>query len=110
MLKHYYNIEGCGKMVPTGLKMLSQVVKVSANNVITISSPDVPAVHKIPASKNELFSTKIESDYFGQILMVAHYHLHLAHYRNQLMHLFVADAMMALCLTSQKTEYCKLYS
>lgn len=89
--------------------MLSQVVNVSANNMITIATPTVTPTHKEtivrPSSVIELFSATIEAACFNQLSEVAYYHLHLAHYRNQLLHLFVEDAMMAVCLTSPQMDY-----
>ena len=99
-------------MVLSGLCKLSQVVHTSADNYITIASPTAATTPKQqfvrPFSLEDILQVKMEDVYFKELCEVAYYHLHLAYYRNQLLHLFVEDAMVAVCMASAEVDYSKL--
>ncbi len=86
-----------GVMVSSALKFLSQSVVVSSDKVVTLATPALPAT-QLKSSMTKVFSCKLKHSEFSQLSEVAFVHLHLAHYRNQLLHLFVEDAMVSLCL------------
>lgn len=95
-------------MVWSGLKMLYQIVSVSMDNFITLTVPSSSfEKEQVPTSISEILSEKMDVSYFHHLSEVAFVHLHLAHYRNQLLHLFVEDAMMALCLAPTEISYGK---
>jgi glycerol-3-phosphate O-acyltransferase len=89
-------------MVSSGLNMLHENVNLSSDNFVTLSTPDSlpnPGQTVRLSSMSEVLRDQVDSVCFFQLSEAAMTHLHLAHYRNQLLHLFVKDAMLALCLT-----------
>lgn len=90
-----------GLMVSSALELLSQSVLVTTDKVVSLATPVLPATQLQflkSSSITEVFACKLEHSELSQLSEVAFVHLHLAHYRNQLLHLFVEDAMVSLCL------------
>lgn len=85
--------------------MLPHIVNVSADNFITITGPAVLEQYDTIPTISKLISTNMETAYFNRLSEVAYFHLHLAHYRNQLLHLFIEDALLAVCLTDSMMKY-----
>ena len=91
-------------MVLSGLHMLHDSVNISSDNLIAVASPGKILQHEQTTrllSISQVLCSQIDSVCFTQLSEAAMIHLHLAHYRNQLLHLFVKDAMLALCLAPQ---------
>lgn len=85
------------KVVSSGLKKLPGVVKVSKDNLVQIDCPRLD-MHSGPSVTNiqELMSSKVEVSRFDVVVDISLVHLQLAYYRNQMIHLFIEDAMVAL--------------
>lgn len=100
-------------VVSSGLKMLSTVVYLSpdSNSVTLVIPSHLPhgGQPARPTSIDEVFATEIEPSDFSYLSEIALTHLHLAHYRNQLLHLFVEDAMVALCMATEIDHGIKYY-
>lgn len=88
-------------MVSAGLKMLTDAVTLSTNKFVTLSIPSLPLQVPKPISITEIFSSQMDNSSFNQITEISFIYLRLGHYRNQLLHLFVEDAMLALCLAPE---------
>ena len=88
-------------MVSAGLKMLTDAVTLSTNEFVTLSIPRLPQQAPKPISITDIFSSQIDASSFNQATEIAFIYLRLGHYRNQLLHLFVEDAMLALCLAPE---------
>lgn len=102
-------------MVSAGLTMLTDAVCMTGSNLIAVANLQVeqePVVRPI----TEIMCSQIDSSSFSQLSQTAMTYLRLAYYRNQLLHLFVEDAMLALCLIPERDygifsslhEYCSL--
>ena len=95
------------KIVSSGLAMLSDAVQVSSeSNLVSISAPSLSAERTrswagCPLVPPEILHSQIDSASFSQLCSIAFVHLRLGYYRNQLMHLFVEDAMLAVCLAPE---------
>ena len=85
-------------MVSSAVQLLSQSVSVT-DQVVRLRTPAIPAGKF--TSISEVMASQLERVEFSQLCEVAFVHLHLAHYRNQLLHLFVEDAMLSLCITPE---------
>lgn len=99
-------------MVSSGLNMLTDVVNLSSGNIVTITTPKTllePELTIRPKSITEILCSKMDSVYFRILSEAALTYLRLAYYRNQLLHLFVKDAMLALCLTPESDYGIPLY-
>lgn len=81
--------------------MLTDAVSLSTNQFVTLSIPSLPLQAPRPISVKEIFSSQIDTSSFNQLTEIAYIYLRLGHYRNQLLHLFVEDAMLALCLAPE---------
>lgn len=91
-------------MVSSGLKMLTNVVSLSSDNIVTIAIPDglpEPKETITPNAISELLCSKMDTNSFNLLAETAMPYLRLAYYRNQLLHLFVKDAILALCLAPE---------
>lgn len=90
--------------------MLPHVLHRSMDNLVTISVPhkiDHKQVHAVAIT--ELCESEIDSCSFDKLCEIALTYLQLAYYRNQLLHLFVEEAMLALCLAPE-SDYGKWYA
>ena len=89
-------------MVESGLKMLSVALTVDSDNLVKVRS-GLPHEHahtrpQQRPSLKEVNLIQLPSEELDLLKQEAFFHLLLAHYRNQLLHLFVTEAMMALSL------------
>lgn len=91
------------EMVSAGLAMLTDAVCLTSN-LVTVANPQVISEQEQtvgPSSMSEIMCSQISDSCFSQLSQTAMTYLRLAYYRNQLLHLFVEDAMLALCLAPQ---------
>ena len=91
-------------MASSGLNRLRDSVHVSSGNLITVATPEglLSCEQTIEApSIARVFCSQMDATCFNQLSEAAMSYLHLAYYRNQLLHLFVKDSMLALCLTPE---------
>ena len=89
-------------MAISGLAMLPHVLHRSMDDFVTISVPheiDYEQVHAVAIT--EILESKMDSGFFEKLCEIALAYLQLAYYRNQLLHLFVEEAMLALCLAPE---------
>lgn len=101
LVKRTYALIDYESMASTALNMLSGVVNLSSENVVTIAAPIVVLEHDQSVSMAEIFSSQMDNSDFNQLSEIALAHLQLGYYRNQLLHLFVEDAMLAVCLAPE---------
>lgn len=90
-------------MVSSALRLLSGSVHIigDKDKVVRLATTALPVSlhqHLKPISMPQVYMCKLEKSEFKELSDVAFVHLHLAHYRNQLLHLFIEDAMLTLCL------------
>ena len=91
-------------MASSGLNRLRDSVHVSSGNLITVATPEglLSCEQTIEApSIARVLCSQMDATCFNQLSEAAMSYLHLAYYRNQLLHLFVKDSMLALCLTPE---------
>lgn len=85
--------------------MLGDSVNLSSDGLVTVSTPEclLEGEKNIkPPSMAKILCTQMDSICFSQLSEAAMIHLHVGYYRNQLLHLFVKDAMLALCLAPER--------
>lgn len=95
-------------MVESGLKMLSVALTVNSDNLVQVRSgfshdQAHPRQRQRPTLA-EVILVQLPSEELDSIKQDAFFHLLLAHYRNQLLHLFVMEAMMALSLRGNTSD------
>ena len=88
--------------VASGLKMLYMSVEVTEDNVVRAQGGHLHCeLSRSPKRQHrieEVVKMELNRTDFDLIIELSFIHLMLAHYRNQLLHLFVPEAMLALCL------------
>lgn len=83
--------------------MLGGSVNLSSDGLVTVATPECLACERTirPPSMTKILCIQMDSICFSQLSEAAMAYLHVAYYRNQLLHLFVKDAMLALCLAPE---------
>ena len=86
----------------SGLRMLTVALQLSDDKIVTIRSlPEQPPL--LRNSIKEISRTQLPAEMFESIKWEAFLPLILAHYRNQLLHLFLCESLVALSLRSNGT-------
>ena len=88
-------------MIHSSIEMLSTALELTGDNILqprTAHKLSVP--HRRPSTIQEVIKMDLDDSDYDVITDIGSAHLLLAHYRNQLVHLFVPEAMAALCLHS----------
>ena len=95
-------------VVKSGLKTLSSALEITSDNVVrlrgcshvTCNNPALVSHDLSTVNQIQLDSSQIDS-----ILTTGTLYLLLVHYRNHLIHLFVPEAMLAICLPDDDTVH-----
>ena len=86
-------------VVEFGLRMLSVALRLSEDKIVSIRSlPEQPP--SLTTSIEAVRQTPLPAERFDAIKWEAFVPLILAHYRNQLLHLFLCESLVALSLRS----------
>ena len=94
------NIDDARTTVESSLRLLSTAIEVTEDEIVR------PKTHPASPSRStsslqdvwELAKMDMEKQYFDRVVETGYVHLLLAHYRNQLLHLFVPEALVAMSL------------
>lgn len=81
--------------------MLTDAVCATSNDLVAIANPQLQQ-EQFVRPITEIMRNQIDSSCFSHLSQTAMTYLRLAYYRNQLLHLFVEDAMLALCLAPER--------
>ena len=95
-----------GDVVASGLALLHSAVQVGANNCVYPQSAALHSGASAAAQQStsfklaEVVKMTLNPAHFQAVSEVAFTHLLLGHYRNQILHLYVPEALLALSLHS----------
>ncbi len=89
--------DDAGNQIDSSLRLLSMAVEVTGEHIVRPKAPPLPptAHHQ---TIQEVAKSEIDQRDLDSILEAGLVYLLLAHYRNQLLYLFVPEAMTALSL------------
>ena len=91
-------VSDTGQNLDFALKTLSSSLEDSSDVIRPLQFPPAPGPRGLTTMR-EVMRTKISEEEGRRVQDVAFARVLLSHYRNQLIHLFVAEAMVALCVS-----------